>query len=408
MARASSIHVCSDCGHESAALARAAARAAGVEHAGRGARVAAAGVRPGPRAAAAGARARRAAGRARATSAPPSVARLRDRHRRARPRARRRARARLARAARRLAGDRQVDADDDGARPTSPRPAGARSTSAARSRPRRSGCAPSGSAPAARCAIPVLAETDLDAVLATLEAERPDVCVIDSVQTLHAAELTGAPGSVGPGARGRRRSHARRQGARHRGAPRRPRDQGGRARRPARARAPGRLRAAVRGRARAHLPRRCARSRTASARPTRSACSRCATDGLVEVLDASARFVGEATRAPGLASCWRDGGLAAAARRGAGARRAVGARAAAPRRHRDRPQPPGARARGARPPRRRRRSGAADVFVNVVGGVRVDEPGADLAVALAVASARARGVAAGDERAAAPASASSA
>src|SRR5581483_6831155 len=36
--------------------------------------------------------------------------------------------------------------------------------------------------------------------------------------------------------------------------------------------------------------------------------------------------------------------------------------------------------------------GAADVFVNVVGGVRVDEPGADLAVARAVASA-ARGVA---------------
>jgi DNA repair protein RadA/Sms len=31
--------------------------------------------------------------------------------------------------------------------------------------------------------------------------------------------------------------------------------------------------------------------------------------------------------------------------------------------------------------------GNADVFVNVVGGVRVDEPGADLAVALAVASA---------------------
>jgi DNA repair protein RadA/Sms len=36
--------------------------------------------------------------------------------------------------------------------------------------------------------------------------------------------------------------------------------------------------------------------------------------------------------------------------------------------------------------------GACDVFVNVVGGVRVDEPGADLAVALAVASA-VRGVA---------------
>ena len=36
--------------------------------------------------------------------------------------------------------------------------------------------------------------------------------------------------------------------------------------------------------------------------------------------------------------------------------------------------------------------GSADVFVNVAGGVRIDEPGADLAVALAVASA-ARGVA---------------
>ncbi len=41
-------------------------------------------------------------------------------------------------------------------------------------------------------------------------------------------------------------------------------------------------------------------------------------------------------------------------------------------------------------------TGSADVFVNVVGGVRVDEPGADLAVALAVASA-ARGVVAGGE-----------
>jgi DNA repair protein RadA/Sms len=39
--------------------------------------------------------------------------------------------------------------------------------------------------------------------------------------------------------------------------------------------------------------------------------------------------------------------------------------------------------------------GNADVFVSVVGGVRVDEPGADLAVAMAIASA-ARGVALGD------------
>ena len=45
--------------------------------------------------------------------------------------------------------------------------------------------------------MPVLAETDLETVLATIAAERPEVCVIDSVQTLHAPELTGAPGSVG-------------------------------------------------------------------------------------------------------------------------------------------------------------------------------------------------------------------
>ena len=44
--------------------------------------------------------------------------------------------------------------------------------------------------------VPILAETDLDTVLATLAGEAPDVCVIDSVQTLNAAELSGAPGSV--------------------------------------------------------------------------------------------------------------------------------------------------------------------------------------------------------------------
>jgi DNA repair protein RadA/Sms len=44
--------------------------------------------------------------------------------------------------------------------------------------------------------IQVLAETELESVCATLERERPDVCVIDSVQTLYAAELGSAPGSV--------------------------------------------------------------------------------------------------------------------------------------------------------------------------------------------------------------------
>src|SRR5579871_4996692 len=44
--------------------------------------------------------------------------------------------------------------------------------------------------------VEILAETELETVCETLRAERPDVCVIDSVQTLHATELGSAPGSV--------------------------------------------------------------------------------------------------------------------------------------------------------------------------------------------------------------------
>ena len=44
--------------------------------------------------------------------------------------------------------------------------------------------------------VEILAETNLDAVCATLENERPDVCVIDSIQTLYSAEIGSAPGSV--------------------------------------------------------------------------------------------------------------------------------------------------------------------------------------------------------------------
>ena len=44
--------------------------------------------------------------------------------------------------------------------------------------------------------VSILAETELDAVCATLEREAPAVCVIDSVQTLHATEVGSAPGSV--------------------------------------------------------------------------------------------------------------------------------------------------------------------------------------------------------------------
>ena len=45
-------------------------------------------------------------------------------------------------------------------------------------------------------AVEILAETELESVCATLEQERPDVCVIDSVQTLYSSELGSAPGSV--------------------------------------------------------------------------------------------------------------------------------------------------------------------------------------------------------------------
>src|SRR6476659_894109 len=44
--------------------------------------------------------------------------------------------------------------------------------------------------------VEILAETELEVVCATLQAERPDVCVIDSIQTLYSADLSSAPGSV--------------------------------------------------------------------------------------------------------------------------------------------------------------------------------------------------------------------
>jgi DNA repair protein RadA/Sms len=44
--------------------------------------------------------------------------------------------------------------------------------------------------------VEILAETSLEAICATLETERPEVCVIDSVQTLWSSEVGSAPGSV--------------------------------------------------------------------------------------------------------------------------------------------------------------------------------------------------------------------
>jgi DNA repair protein RadA/Sms len=45
--------------------------------------------------------------------------------------------------------------------------------------------------------VEILTETELEVVCETLEREKPDVCVIDSVQTLYSSELGSAPGSVG-------------------------------------------------------------------------------------------------------------------------------------------------------------------------------------------------------------------
>jgi DNA repair protein RadA/Sms len=45
-------------------------------------------------------------------------------------------------------------------------------------------------------AVEILAETELETVCETLERERPAVCVIDSVQTLWSSEVGSAPGSV--------------------------------------------------------------------------------------------------------------------------------------------------------------------------------------------------------------------
>ena len=385
MARPTTVFVCSACGAESpSGTASARAAASGTRSPRRPARRRPRGARGGGGAAAGRAVQARPAGRRRA---PSSHARLPTGHRRARPDARRRARARLARADRRLARHRQVDADLDGARQPRRAPGGGRCTSPARSRRRRSGCAPSGCR-ARRCEVPVLAETDLDTVLATMDAERPEVCVIDSVQTLHAADLTGAAGLGRPGARGRRPDHAAGQGARHRGAARRPRHQGGRAGRPARARAPRRLRAAVRGRARAHLPhaagaqeplrldQRGRRLRDAPRRPGRGRRTR-------------PRASSARRRARPAASCWRRwrarGRCSSRSRRSS--RRPSSCRRAA--------SPTGSTATGSRScspcsaATPASASARADVFVNVAGGVRVDEPGADLAVALAVASAAA-------------------
>src|SRR3954449_11940059 len=241
--------------------------------------------------------------------------------------------------------------------------------------------------------VPIVAETDLEAVEATIEAERPEVCVVDSVQTLVSRELSGAAGSVGQ-----------------------VREVAGRLTRVAKERDVTILLVghvtkddALAGprvlehlvdcvlqfegeRERTYRTLRALKNRFGSTNETGVFEMR--ESGLVEVADASARFVGEATQGPGsVVLCAMEGTRPLLVE----VQALVAPTSLVPPR------------RVANGVDRNRLAlvmavlsrhagvqlGNADVFVSVVGGVRVDEPGADLAVALAIASA-ARGVALGD------------
>jgi DNA repair protein RadA/Sms len=237
--------------------------------------------------------------------------------------------------------------------------------------------------------VPILAETDLDTVLDALAAEGPAACVIDSVQTLNSGELSGAPGSVGQ-----------------------VREVAGQVMQLAKARGIAVIlvghvtkEGALAGprvlehlvdcvlqfegeRERPYRELRALKNRFGST--NEAGLFEMRQGGLVEVLDASARFVAEATRAPG--------SVVLAAMEGSRPLLVEVQALVAP--------------SELEQPRRvvsgidrnrlalvlailgrhgRVGTGGSDVFVNVVGGVRVDEPGCDLAIALAVASAS-RGV----------------
>jgi len=233
--------------------------------------------------------------------------------------------------------------------------------------------------------VPIVAETDLDSVLATLEAERPDVCVIDSVQVLYDPALTGAPGSVGQ-----------------------VREVAGRIMRVAKQRGIATLlvghvtkEGSLAGprvlehlvdcvlsfegeRERTYRTLRALKNRFGSTNEV--GVFEMADHGLVEVEDASQRFVSEATRAPGsVVLCAMEGSRPLLVEVQA---------LVAP----SELVPPRRVANGVD---RNRLAlvlavlarhagiglGTSDVFVSVAGGVRVDEPGADLAIALALASA---------------------
>jgi len=233
--------------------------------------------------------------------------------------------------------------------------------------------------------VPAVAETSLEAVLATLEAERPQACVIDSVQTLHAEGMSGAPGSVGQVREAATAvmeaakrldcavvlvGHVTKDGA---------------------VAGPRVLEHLVdcvlffEGERERHF-------RTLRALKNRFGATsevgvfEMRAGGLVEVEDASARFVADASSAPGsvvLASMEGTRPLLVEVQALVAPTEIVPPRRIATGIDRNRlAMVIAVLARHGGPS-----LAGADVFVNVAGGVRVDEPGADLAVALALASA---------------------
>ncbi len=235
-------------------------------------------------------------------------------------------------------------------------------------------------------AVPALAETDLGSVLATIEAEAPEVCVVDSVQAMHAPELTSAAGSVAQVREvasrlmelGKRTGtamilvgHVTKEGS---------------------VAGPRVLEHLVDcvlifegERERSYRTLRALKNRFGAT--SEVGVFEMRSGGLVEVEDPSARFVGEATAAPGsVVLCAMEGTrpLLVEVQALVAATEVVPPRRLANGIDRNRLAMVLAvlsRHGGVQ-------VGSADVFVNVAGGVRVDEPGADLAVALAIASAK--------------------
>jgi DNA repair protein RadA/Sms len=238
----------------------------------------------------------------------------------------------------------------------------------------------------AALSVPALAESSLEPVLATIEAERPAACVIDSIQTLHSADMSGAPGSVG---QVRECATALAEVAKRQGTAL---ILVGHVTKDGSLAGPRVLEHLVDcvlrfdgERERTYRTLRALKNRFGATHEVGVFEMRAG--GLTEVADPSARFVEEATREPG--------SVVLPAMEGSRPVLVEVQALVAP----SELESPRRVANGID---RNRLSlvlavlarhaglslGGADVFVNVAGGVRVDEPGADLAVAMAVASAQ--------------------